>query len=85
MSVNGYNLTGFRISRAFSSLSGTDLECPEAAKLYDLILIQAVLHFFEELIENVMYILAVDAKSFVDALDNFGFCQFAVRQIGPSV
>ena len=85
MSVHRHNFTGLRVSGAFATLACPDFECTEPAKLDDLILTQAAFHFFEKLIENIVNVLAIDPKFFVDVLDDFGFRQFAVRQIGPSV
>ena len=50
-----------------------------------MVLTEPGLHLFEELVDDIVYVLSVDTQSFVDAFDDVCFGQFASCQIVPSV
>ena len=83
--TNRYDFSGLGITGAISPLSGTDFKGAEPPQLDNFVLTQAVLHFFEELVENIVNIFPVYTKPFIDILDNLGFRQLVSRQIIPSV
>jgi hypothetical protein len=79
------DLSGFRITRAVAPLACTNLERSESTELDNLVLTQAFLHLLEELVENMVDILAIDTRPLMDVLDYLGLRQFVARQNQPSV
>ena len=69
MSINGYDITCFRIAGFLPALSDPYLKRTEATELDDSIALQSVFDFLKELVDNLMDFKLIHAKFFIDVLN----------------